>query len=105
MDDLKEFCGYLLGVAFCLMAIALCAAAWVGLEDQFGWRLALGGVALSLLIRINFPLIVGLYLYASNVWGWGMPESITFALPGFLLFMPSIAVEVFGTLVSVAARR
>lgn len=105
MDGLKDFCGYLLGFAFCAAALILCGMAWIGLEDVFGWRWALGGVILGIVIRLNIPVLVGLYFYAHNVLGWPQPEALVFALPGFLIMTPSVAVEVFGLLVGTAARR
>jgi len=105
MDSFREFCGYLLGLAFCLFAVGMCGLAWMGLDDAFGWRYALGGVVVSLLLRINFPILIGLYLYAHNIMNWGMVESIAFAIPGFLLIIPSVAIEVFGALVGTAVRR
>jgi hypothetical protein len=105
MDSFREVCGYVLGLAFCLLAVAMCGLAWIGLEDAFGWRWALGGVVVSMLLRINFPILIGLYLYAHNIMNWGTPESLAFAIPGFLLIIPSVAVEVFGTLVGAAVRR
>lgn len=105
MDSFREVCGYVLGLAFCLLALALCGLAWIGLEDAFGWRWALGGVVVSMLLRINFPLLVGLYLYANGIMHWGIPESIAFAIPGFLLIIPSVAMDVFGALVGTAVRR
>lgn len=105
MESWRSFCGYTLGLVFCLAAMAMCAVAWVGLEDEFGWRWALGGVVISVLIRINFPLLVGMFLFAHNIWDWPMLESVAFALPGLLLIMPSIAVDVFGFIVGTAARR
>lgn len=105
MDSIKDFCGYLLGLAFCAVALMLCGLAWIGLDNAFGWKWALGGVLLSILIRINFPVVVGLYFYAQTVLGWPMAESIAFALPGMLIILPSVATNVFGFLVGVAARR
>ena len=97
--------GYVLALAFCLAAMLMCGVAWVGLEDGFGWRWALGGVVVSLLLRINFPVLLGLYLFAHNIWGWPIFESAAFALPGLLLLLPSIAIDVFGALVGTAVRR
>nr|WP_310523512.1 hypothetical protein [Polymorphobacter sp.] len=105
MESFREICGYLLGLAFCLLALAMCWLAWLGLEDAFGWRWAIGGVAVSVMLRINFPILVGLYLYANGIMHWGIPESIAFAIPGFLLIIPSVAVDIFGVLVRTAARR
>ena len=42
MQAAREFFGYALGLAFCIAALALCGLAWIGLEDMFGWRWALG---------------------------------------------------------------
>jgi hypothetical protein len=105
MENMREFCGYMLGLAFCAMALVLCAIAWFGLQDMFGWQWAIGGILLSLVVRINFPVVVGLYYYAYNVFGWPMPESIAFALPGLLIILPSVAMSIFGMIVGTAARR
>lgn len=105
MDSIKDFCGYLLGLAFCAIALILCGIAWIGLENAFGWQWALGGVALAAAVRLNIPVVVGLYFYAQTVLGWPMVESIAFALPGFLILTPGVAVGIFGFFVGVAARR
>lgn len=105
MGDVREFCGYVLGLAFCAFAVILCAFAWFGLDDMFGWQWALCGIAISLVARINFALVVGLYYYAFNILGWPMPESIAFALPGLMLIVPSFAIAIFGMIVGTAARR
>lgn len=105
MDSVRDIFGYLLGLAFCIGGLVLCGLAWAGLQNEFGWQIALGAVVLSLLIRINFPLIVGLFLYASNIWGWSTIESVAFAAPGLLLLLPSVATEVFTILVGSTARR
>jgi hypothetical protein len=105
MDSIRDFFGYLLGVAFCMAAVALCWLAWLGLEDEFGWRWALGGVLLSVVVRINFPVVVGLYFYAYNLLHWPMTEAVGFALPGLLIIAPSVAAAVFGMIVGTAARR
>lgn len=105
MGIVRDIFGYLMGLAFCAAALVLCWLAWLGLEDMFGWRWALGGVVVSLLMRINFPVIVGLYFYAYNIMGWPQPQAFAFALPGLLILLPGIAMEVFGLLVGTAARR
>ena len=70
MQGVREFLGYVLGLAFCIAALALCGLAWLGLEDMFGWRWALGGVVVALMVRLNIPVLVGLYFYALNILGW-----------------------------------
>jgi hypothetical protein len=105
MQSAREFVGYMLGLAFCIAALTLCGLAWLGLENMFGWRWALGGVVICLVARVNVPVLVGLYLYALNVLGWSQAESFAFALPGLLIIVPSMAVEVFTVLVGSAARR
>ena len=105
MESVRGFFGYMLGLAFCLAAIALCAVAWSGLEATFGWRWALGGVFGCMLMRLNLAVFVGLYFYASGILGWPMPDSIAFAVPGLLLITPGIAVSIFSFLVSTPVRR
>lgn len=105
MEGIRDFCGFLLGLAFCAAALILCAIAWVGLNDEFGWRWALGGIVLSALMRINFAVVAGLYFYAFNIMGWPMTDSIVFAVPGMLIIAPGVATSVFGALVGTAARR
>lgn len=105
MGNVRELCGYMLGLAFCVAIAVLCAFAWFGLESAFGWEWAIAGILLSVVVRINFPVVIGLYYYAYNIWCWPMPESIAFALPGLLIIIPSIAIEVFGFIVGTAARR
>lgn len=101
----RELFGYILGVVFCIAAMVLCAFAWLGLDDMFGWRWALGAVVAGLLVRVNIPILVGLYFYALNILGWGQAESIAFAMPGLLIIVPSMAIEVFTVLVGAPARR
>ena len=105
MAIVREFCGYLFGLAFAAVAVVLCGLAWMGLDDAFGWRWALGGIVMSLLVRINFPVLVGLFCYARNILGWGEIDSVVFALPGLLIATPAIASAVFGLFVATAARR
>ncbi len=105
MENVREFCGYVLGLAFCAVAVILSAIAWFGLEGMFGWKWALSGIVVSLVVRINFPIIVGLYYYAFNILGWPMPESIAFAVPGLIFIVPSVAVHIFGMIVGTLARR
>lgn len=105
MNIIRDFGGYLLGLAFCVLAFLLCFMAWTGLEVMFGWQWALGGVVLAVLIRVNLPVLVGLYFYATTILGWQQPDAVLFALPGLLIVMPSVAVEVFELLVHTTARR
>ncbi len=105
MQTIRELCGYVMGLAFCVAAVIMCGVAWIGLEDMFGWRWALGIVALGLASRINFPVVLGLYFYANRVMGWPELDSAAFAIPGLLIILPSVALHVFGVFVSTTARR
>ena len=105
MSVVRDFLRYLFGLAFCAAAFVVCWVAWAGLDDMFGWRLALGGVIASIVVRLNFPAILGLYFYAYNGLGWPQTQSIAFAAPGLLIIAPGVAREVFGLLVGMVARR
>ncbi len=105
MISVRGACGYLLGLCFCVAALILSTIAWFGLEAAFGWQWALVGVAASVLVQVNAPLVVGLYLYAHNQFGWPMPQSAVFALPSIFLLLPAIARESFGFLVRLGQPR
>lgn len=105
MALVREFCGYLLGVALVLIALALCGLAWIGMEAEFGWQLALAAVVAGALVRVNAALPVGLFLYAGHAWGWELPAAVVFSLPGLLLVLPSAAVGLFSAIVGNPATR
>ncbi len=105
MESVRDLFGYILGLAFCLVAMALCAIAWSGLEATFGWRVALGGVFVSILMRLNFAVFTGLFFYASGILGWPLADSIGFAVPGLMLVTPGVTVAIFSFLVSTPIRR
>lgn len=105
MALVREFCGYLLGVAMCLMALAFCGFAWLGLEHEFGWQYALAAVVAGGVVRINVALPVGLFLYAGNFWGWPIAPALAFSAPGLVLVLPSFAIGLFTTIVGNPARR
>ena len=104
MDNFRDIMGYISGIVFCLGGMVLCYLAWLGLSDEFGWRWALAGIGVCLLIRVNIPLLVGLVYFAHNIWGWPLPESVGFAIPGVLFLLPSIATDLFSFLVGTTAR-
>ena len=105
MISVRGACGYLLGMCSCAAALIPSGIAWFGLEAAFGWQWALVGVAISALVQVNAPLVVGLYLYAHNQFGWPMPQSTTFAMPALLLLLPTITKESFGFLVRLGQPR
>ncbi len=101
----REFCGYLMGVAFCMIALALCGLGWLGMESEFGWKWALAAVVAGAVVRVNAALPIGLFLYASNVWDWPMPQALAFSAPGLILLLPSLATSIFVVLVGRPATR
>lgn len=99
MALLREFCGYLLGVALVLIALALCGLAWIGMEAEFGWQLALAAVVAGAVVRVNAALPLGLFLYASHAWNWELTAAVVFSLPGLLLVLPSTAIALFSAII------
>lgn len=105
MALVREFCGYLLAVALVLIALALCGLAWIGLDAEFGWQVALAAVVAGAVIRVNAALPIGLFLYAGHAWGWDITAAVMFSLPGLMLVLPSTAVNLFTTIVGNPAAR
>ncbi len=105
MQQVREFCGYLLGGALCIAALALCGLAWLGLEAELGWQWALAAVVVGAVARINVALPVGLYLYAGIFWGWPMAQALAFSAPGLLLVLPALGFGLLGLVVGRATAR
>ncbi len=105
MVSVRSACGYLLALCFCAAALILSGIAWFGLEAAMGWEWALIAVALSAIVSLNAPLLIGLYLYAQHQFGWPMPQALAFALPALFLLTPAIARESFGYLVRIGQPR
>jgi thiamine transporter ThiT len=101
----REFFGYLLGMAFCVLAVAACGLAWLGLEAEFGWQWALGAVVVGVIFRINIALPVGMFFYASHAWAWPLPQALAFSAPGLLLVLPTLAISLFAMLIGRPAAR
>ncbi len=95
MGNLKELLALLAGMAFVVLSVVVVAAAWSGLEHDFGWQMALVAFGISLLLRVFLPIPVGAYLFAHGVLDWDVLQSLTFATPGMLLVFPWVPISIF----------
>lgn len=91
---MKDLFGMFAGMMFVVLSVVVAAAAWAGLEHEFGWQIAVVALGLSLLLRVFLPIPVGAYLFAHNVLGWDVGQSLVLAMPGMLLVLPWVAVSI-----------
>lgn len=99
MGNLKELLALLAGMAFVVLSVVVVAAAWSGLEHEFGWQIAMVALSVSVLLRVFLPIPVGVYLFAHGVLGFDVALSLSLAVPGLALIFPWIPISIVnGTL-------
>lgn len=82
-------CGAVLAImSYCMI---LLFAAVIGLNDWLGFLGALAGIVLALMLRTSIPIIIGAFLCAYKVWGWGWLGSAIFAAPLLVLAVPFLS--------------
>ncbi len=105
METIGQILGFMLTALFCLLGLAMFAVAWTGLTSEISWQWAAGVIIASFVVRLYLPIAVGAFLFAHNIWGWPLPESVLFALPWLIFLSPSIAASVFSISSSAMVRR
>lgn len=85
---MKMIGGLLAFAAFVAFAVAQMVAGYLGIEHLVGAVWA--GLALfaALLFRITFPVTIGAFFGAMDVWGWHWSLALLFAAPGLALMLP-----------------
>ena len=94
MIQIRETVGIFAGIVLAGIAVFAMGVAWLGLESAVGWQYALGGIGLSILLRVGAAVPAGLFFFAHNIWGWDFYEAALFAMPGLLLVLPSVAAAI-----------
>ncbi|WP_439532607.1 hypothetical protein [Polymorphobacter sp.] len=98
MAAAREVLGYIMGAIFAAAAMVMMGLAWLGLDHVLGWEWAAGVLAFSLVVRVNFFLLAGMYLFAHRVWGLPPMEAAMLVLPGLMYVAPSITLPLFGAI-------
>lgn len=65
-------------------------AGWIGIEETFGWGWGIAAVAAALVFRFTIPIVVGVFLCATDVWGWHWFFAVLLAAPGLLFMVPAV---------------
>lgn len=82
----------LLGIGLAQMVIG-----YIGIEYHFGAGWAIGAVVLALMFRFSFPLTIGTFFGAMDVFGFSFIVALLITLPGLLLMIPgAIAAGIAG---------
>jgi len=82
----------MLGIGLAQMVIG-----YIGIEYHFGAGWAIGALVLSLMFRFSFPLTVGTFFGAIDVFGFSWVVALLITLPGLLLMIPgAIAAGIAG---------
>ena len=90
--------GFLGGVLFLLVGLIQIYVGFIGLEHHFGEVAAFIAVFLAFFLRIMFPLTIGTFLGAMNVWGWPWYGAAALAAPGLLFIVPALVTTAIGSL-------
>ena len=90
--------GVLGGILFLLVGLIQIYAGFIGLEYHFGSVAAFAALFLAFFLRIMFPLTIGTFLCAMNVWGWPWYGAALFAAPGLLFILPALVTAAIGSL-------
>ena len=98
MKNILAFLAGGFGVILMLgIGLAQIVIGYIGIEYHFGAGWAIGAVVLALMFRFSFPLTVGTFFGAMDVFGFSFIVALLITLPGLLLMIPgAIAAGVAG---------
>jgi len=98
MNNILAFLAGGFGVILMLgIGLAQIVIGYIGIEYHFGAGWAIGAVVLALMFRFSFPLTVGTFFGAMDVFGFSFIVALLITLPGLLLMVPgAIAAGIAG---------
>ena len=98
MKNILAFLAGGFGVILMLgIGLAQIVIGYIGIEFHFGSGWAIGAVVLALMFRFSFPLTVGTFFGAMDVFGFSFIVALLITLPGLLLMIPgAIAAGIAG---------
>ena len=98
MNNILAFLAGGFGVILMLgIGLAQIVIGYIGIEYHFGSGWAIGAVVLALMFRFSFPLTVGTFFGAMDVFGFSFIVALLITLPGLLLMIPgAIAAGIAG---------
>jgi hypothetical protein len=91
--------GALGGILFHLVGIVQIFVGYIGIEHHLGGGFAIGALVLGFVFRIMFPLTIGTFFGALDVWGWPWYGALALAAPGLLFIVPALVTAAISSLV------
>ena len=91
--------GVLGGILFLIVGIIQIYVGFIGIEYHLGSGFAFGALFIGFFFRIMFPLTIGTFFGALDVWGWPWYGALAFAAPGLLFIVPALVTGAISTLV------
>ena len=91
--------GVLGGILFLIVGIVQIYVGFIGIEYHLGSGFAFGALFIGFFFRIMFPLTIGTFFGALDVWGWPWYGALAFAAPGLLFIVPALVTSAISTLV------
>lgn len=95
MGAVMRFVGSMLFAAFGLVQLFI---GFGGIEVMWGQGWAWAALVAAVLFRFTIPILVGIYLYTTEAWGWPWYGAVLFAMPVLALMVPGIVAGVLGAL-------
>ena len=86
---------YLLLASVALVYLGLGAA---GIEHHLGPWASFGALVLALVLRVVFPITVGVFFAVVDVLGWPWYVGILIAAPGLVLVVPHLVLIILGAI-------
>ena len=90
--------GALGGILFLLVGIVQIYVGYIGIEHHLGVGFAIGALVIGFVFRIMFPLTIGTFFGALDVWGWPWYGALALAAPGLLFIVPALVTSAISTL-------
>ena len=90
--------GALGGIIFLLVGVVQIFVGYIGIEHHLGTGFAIGALFLGFFFRIMFPLTIGTFFGALDVWGWPWYGALALAAPGLLFIVPALVTTAISSL-------
>ena len=86
------------GIVFLIVGIIQIIVGYIGIEYHLGSGFAIGALILGFVFRIMFPLTIGTFFGALDVFGWPWFGALALAAPGLLFIVPAMITSAIASL-------
>jgi|TARA_X000000950_G_scaffold87498_1_gene110238 hypothetical protein len=78
------------GILFLIVGVIQIFVGYIGIEYHLGSGFAIGALVLGFVFRIMFPLTIGTFFGALDVFGWPFLGALALAAPGLFFIVPAL---------------